>query len=105
MNSLDIIRNLKQTLVNHLGEAVDKIVLFGSRNDGKPREYSDYDVLIILKNEYDWRFENEILSLCNEVNLKYDIILDIHLISKKEFGTLRGKQPFIQIALAQGAAV
>lgn len=105
MNPLDIIRELKQILADHLGDLIREIIFFGSRNDGKPREYSDYDILIVLKGEYDWHLENAILSLCNEINLKHDIILDVQIISEKEFGTLRAKQPFIQNALAQGAAV
>ncbi len=61
--------------------------------------------ILILKKSYDWRFENEIYDICSDINLKYDIITDIKIISKEELQTIRGKQPFIQNAINYGITI
>ena len=98
-------RELKSLLMKKHSEHIDKIILFGSQVNGTAQEYSDYDILLILKKSFDWRFENEIYDTCFDVNLKYDILVDIKLISKQELQTLKGKQPFIQNALAYGLTI
>jgi predicted nucleotidyltransferase len=96
------LHELKSVLKQKYPDYVDQIFLFGSQATGTAREYSDYDILLILKKPYDWRFENDIYDACAEINVKYDIITDIKLISREELQTLRGKQPFIQHALHDG---
>lgn len=83
-------------------EDIEQLFLFGSRVTGTAHAYSDYDLLLIVNKPYDWRFENTIYDLCADINVKYDIITDIKLISRAELQTLRGKQPFIQDALHEG---
>ncbi len=84
---------------------VHKVILFGSQARGDARDYSDYDILVIMETDYDWKLQDEILGACYEIDLKYDILTDVKLISKKEMNTIKGKQPFILDALAQGIAV
>ena len=87
------------------GEDIDQILLFGSRANGTAREYSDYDILLVVKKSYDRRFEDEIHETCYDMNLKYDILIDVKIISREELHTLRGKQPFIQNALNVGISL
>ncbi len=77
-------------------------MLFGSRVKGNVQAYSDYDVLVLLKHEYDWRFEEKIYATTWEIDFKHDILTDVKIISTDELQTLRGKQPFIQDALEGG---
>ncbi len=105
MNKIEIMKELKQLIQHRFAGSVEKIILFGSQINGKARDYSDYDILIILKNDYDWRTENEILDLCYQIDLKYDIITDIKIVSKNELNTEIGSQPFILDALENGVAV
>ena len=56
------------------------VILFGSHAYGRARMDSDYDILIILKNKADWTIEREISDLCYEVDLKYSITTDTHVI-------------------------
>ena len=63
---------------------------------------SDYDILIVLNKDYSGKDENKILDLCYDIDLKYNIIIDAHLISEKEISSLRGKQPIINNALKSG---
>jgi uncharacterized protein len=97
-----ILKELKELLSQKFGDIVEQVILYGSRAHGAAREYSDYDILIILNTDYDWRKENEILKICNDVNLKYDILIDLKIISRYELLTIKGKQPFIQEAIETG---
>jgi len=40
--------------------------------------------------------------LCYEIDLKYGIITDTHILSEEELGSLRGKQPIFMNALTNG---
>lgn len=96
------LQELKSLLVKKYPEHIDQLIVFGSQIDGTAREYSDYDLLLILSTPYDWRFENGIYDTCSEINVKYDIVTDVKIISRQELHTLRGKQPYIQHALHHG---
>jgi predicted nucleotidyltransferase len=51
-----LIKELKSALVANFGEDIKDVILFGSRATGKAHKDSDYDVLIILNNDYDWEY-------------------------------------------------
>ena len=95
-------QDLKQLLIKTFPGEVEKVILFGSRVTGDAREYSDYDVLVVINHEYDWRFENEIYETTWENDFEYEILTDVKIISTGELQTLRGKQPFIRNALEEG---
>jgi uncharacterized protein len=97
-----ILSELKKHLIMNYGDTVEDIVLFGSHARGDSDSFSDYDVLIILKNDYTGKDENNIYDLCYDINLKYEILLDVHIISKNELKSLRGKQPIFTNALKSG---
>ncbi len=97
-----LLKSIKTNINNQLGNIADKVILFGSRVEGTARDYSDYDILIVLKNDYDSELERKIYDVCYDLDLKYDIIIDIKLISKNELLTIKGKQPFIANAFETG---
>ena len=101
-DKLTIIRELKNTLQIGLNGSVRDIILFGSQASGKASEDSDYDILIVLNEDYDARTENKVYDLCYDIDLKYNIVIDAHLISTKELNTRRGKQPLFIKALQKG---
>lgn len=101
-DKLTIIKDLKEHLQKGYHDSVKEIILFGSRVNGNSHEYSDYDILIVLDNDYTFRDENKIYNLCYEIELKYDIIIDPHMISLRELTTLRGKQPIFTNAIQTG---
>ena len=104
-NYLDILYDMKQLLSGNFPDIIDRVILFGSRSTGKEEIYSDYDILIILNTEYDWKLEEKILSLCYEIDLKYNILTDVKIISTDELNSIRGKQPFILNAIDKGIEV
>lgn len=101
-DKLTILKDLKGYLQKSYKESVKDIILFGSQAYGNSNENSDYDVLIVLKNDYTARDENQIYDLCYDINLKYNIIIDAHLISEKELHTIKGKQPIFTKAIKSG---
>jgi len=108
MNTLDkkqIVKELKKLLMKEFSDYIDKVVLFGSQALNTAHEYSDYDILVILKKDYNWQLEDAILSTCYELDLEYDIVTDVKLISRNELNSIKGKQPFILDALEYGLMV
>jgi predicted nucleotidyltransferase len=105
MDKKKILKELKALLIENFSDCIDKVILFGSQASNTAKEYSDYDILVILKKDYDWQLEDSILSLCYEIDLKYDILTDVKLISRNELSTIKGKQPFILNALEHGLVI
>ena len=95
MENQAILKEIKGLLTKNFPEKIEKVVLFGSRVSGREKKYSDYDVLVILKGEYDWRLKDKIIDLCYKVDLEYNILTDVKVISLEEVGSIKGKQPFI----------
>jgi len=101
-NNKEVLNDLNDLLKARFADNLKEVVLFGSQADGKTHQNSDYDFLIILKQKADWKTEREISDLCYEIDLKYNIITDTHILSEAEFSTLRGKQPIFVNALSNG---
>jgi len=97
-----VLNDLSNLLRNRFGDNLRDVVLFGSQANGTAHKHSDYDFLIVLKENVDWKIEGEISDLCYEIDLKYDIITDIHILSEVELSTIRGRQPIFVDALANG---
>ena len=98
----EVQNDLSDLLKTRFDDNLKEVVLFGSQADGKSHQDSDYDFLIVLKQKADWKKEREISDLCYEIDLKYNIITDTHIISESEFLTLRGKQPIFVNAMSNG---
>jgi predicted nucleotidyltransferase len=100
---LKILKELKQKLIDNFGDNILHVILFGSQATGKANEFSDYDILIVLKNIYTWQLENQIMNVCCDIQIDYEIYIDLIIISQAEIETsLRGKQPIIINSLTNG---
>ncbi len=97
-----VLADLSHLLRSKFSNDIKDVVLFGSQVYGKAHKDSDYDILIILKQKADWKVEREISDLCYEIDLKYNIITDTHIIGESELLTLRGKQPIFVNAISNG---
>jgi predicted nucleotidyltransferase len=100
-----ILRELKALLMTQFSGQIYKVILFGSQAADDAGDYSDYDILVIMEKRYDWKLKDAILATCYEIDLKYDILTDVKLISKSDLQTIKGKQPFILNALAHGIVI
>ena len=97
-----ILKELKTSLIEDLGDNLKEVILFGSRAYGGSHANSDYDFLIILAQKPDWKLRNHISDICYDFDLKYETYLDVHILGEEELNTLRGKQPIFQTALEKG---
>ena len=97
-----VLKELNSLLRSRFTDDLKDVVLFGSHAFGNAHKDSDYDILVILKNKPDWKVEREISDLCYEIDLKFNINTDTHVIGETELDTLRGKQPIFVNAIANG---
>jgi predicted nucleotidyltransferase len=102
VNNQTVLKELSHLLKSRFSDDVKDIVLFGSQVFGKAHKDSDYDILIILRHKPDWKVEREISDICYEIDLKYNIITDTHIMGESELLTLRGKQPIFVNAISNG---
>jgi predicted nucleotidyltransferase len=102
ISNSEILTELKNHLVSNLGSDIKDIILFGSQATGNSNTYSDYDVLIILNKDYNGNDESLILDLCYDIDLKYNILLDVHLLSNSDITSIRGKQTIFTNAIKSG---
>ncbi len=105
MDNLEILKKLKKALIRCFPNDIDQVVLFGSHCKGTDQTFSDYDILVVLKGDYDWHKEEEISKICYQVDLQYDIHTDVKVISLGDLDSLKGKQPFIINAMKEGIAI
>jgi len=97
-----IITELKDILVTRFGKNIDHVELFGSQAKGNAKKSSDYDVIIVLKNNYNWDYKSKINEVCHKIERKYDIWLDFQLISLNQIhNTLKGKHPLFYDVLKE----
>lgn len=102
-NDIHILRELKQLLKSQFHDDIRDVLLFGSRATGTARDDSDYDLLIVLNGAYDWRYKRQIQYACYDIDLKYDILTDTHIISIDEIQhSLKGQEPLYVNALQKG---
>ena len=102
INKKMVLKDLNFLLKSRFADDLKDLVLFGSQAYGDANKDSDYDILIVLKEKADWKVEREISDICYEVDLKYNIITDTHVIGESELITLRGKQPIFVNAISKG---
>jgi uncharacterized protein len=100
-----ILQDLKNLLVEKFGDNIDSVIMYGSRAKGGAGKYSDWDLLVILKNNYDWRLKHDIILSSYNIDLKYDIVSDTKIVSRDELTTLRGSIPYIRHAFDDGISI
>ena len=105
MRNKQAMKELKESLIENFPDYIDKVILFGSQAEGTAQDYSDYDILVILKKPYDWRMKNQIYDKTWEIDFKYNILTDIKLISNSDLRTVKGKQPFVMDAVENGVVL
>ena len=100
-----ILREAKTRLVAAFGDKIKDVILFGSRAWGKPKPWSDYDMVVVLRGEFecDWKTIQEIRSAVNSIDWDYDVLTQTLVISDYELEhSLRGSQPIFQNAIKNG---
>lgn len=95
------IRNIIEKNLN--GYTLEKIILFGSRARGNNDTDSDYDVLVIIKEEPDWISRENVCSEIRKVMAKEDINIDLLIRSSNYIETVQNEQGnVINTAIEEG---
>jgi len=83
--------------------SIEKIIFFGSRLKGKAKSYSDYDILVITKNDLNWKQKRRISDLTLDIDLEFDVITDIKVYSKNDIeNSILGQTQFMQNVFNEG---
>jgi predicted nucleotidyltransferase len=102
-NKLIILKELKHLIQDVIGDNLSDVIMFGSQAYGHPKKDSDYDVLIILKNDFDWKLRDKIQEQCFEISLKFGVLIDSKIISHNFLqNNPEGKHPLYQDAIYSG---
>lgn len=87
--------NFTERLTKDFGPKIQKIILFGSRAKGIAAPYSDYDLLLVLK-ERDRQLIDQIYDRVTDFLLNYGVDISLKIYSEKDFEKrLLMKIPFI----------
>lgn len=98
-----ILKEAKTRLVAALGDKIKDVILFGSRAWGKPHRFSDWDFLVVVRGEYDWKTVRAIRFIMADVDLYLDVFTQTLVVSDAELATtLRGRQPVFTDAIKNG---
>ena len=82
MKELEIIREIIQ---DEVGENLSRIILFGSRARGNYTPASDYDLLVILKQEIQKNSHVEVYKNISKKLAKYKIWADLLIKSEEKY--------------------
>ena len=100
---IEIIHKLKKLLQKIFEGRIDDVVLFGSQATNQQTIHSDYDILIVTKDVFDWKEKDKIRDHCYDLCLEYEIIIDSKIISRYEIeNEFWGKHPLITDAINLG---
>lgn len=66
------------------GDKIQHAALFGSKTRKDWTEYSDVDILLIVAKD-EREFRRSIIHLVADVELKYDVILDVRIIGAERW--------------------
>ena len=62
------------------GDKIQRAALFGSKVRGDWTKDSDIDMLLIVEDD-SWAFRKAIIGIDSDIELKYDVLLDVRVIS------------------------
>jgi len=102
---ISILKDLKIQLSRIPEAELQNLYLFGSQARNSESVDSDFDILILLKYKHDWKTKGKILDACYDIDLKYDILIDPHILAVEELNSLRGRQPIFINAISNGIKV
>ncbi|MEK7395644.1 MAG: nucleotidyltransferase domain-containing protein [Candidatus Poribacteria bacterium] len=93
----------KERLQKKLGENLIRIILFGSRARGDNDEYSDYDCLVIVK-ENNKSIKEAVLDIEADILYEKDVVFSAFSYTEDELA-LRKYMPFIINVNKEGIAL
>jgi uncharacterized protein len=81
-----IIALVKQWFSEQYQENLEGLILYGSQARGDAKEYSDIDVLVVLKKAFNYREEIDRTSqFIADLSLEYDTVISRAFVSAQRF--------------------
>lgn len=81
-----ILAEYRARLFEVLGDALESVVLYGSRARGDAEEGSDIDVLCVMKGPFDY---SDLLDRTSEataeISIKYDVVLSRAFVTRDDY--------------------
>jgi predicted nucleotidyltransferase len=100
----EIIAQTRRGLEKIYGEQLDRVILFGSQARGDARADSDIDLLIVLKNPFDYSAESDRISfLIADLCLEYNVLISCAFATSEQFQ--HRNSGFFRNVRAEGVAV
>jgi len=95
----ELIKELNLELKNKYS-SFKGIYFFGSRLKGNYNSDSDYDMVLAFDCDIDWRFRKEIIKVVYNIELRFDIFIDVKAYNIKDIK--EPNTPFRQTVLEEG---
>lgn len=100
----EIIAQTRLGLKKIYGEQLEQVILFGSQARGDARADSDIDLLIVLKNPFDYSTESDRISfLIADLCLEYNVLISCAFATSEQFQ--HRNSGFFRNVRAEGVAV
>ncbi|WP_017305777.1 nucleotidyltransferase domain-containing protein [Spirulina subsalsa] len=81
-----ILEQVTAALVDHYQDRMKSVVLYGSQARGDARDYSDIDLLIILKTlDHPCDEINQTTDLISQICLEHDVVISWHFMDQERF--------------------
>ncbi len=85
---------LRRELERVLGDQLDSVVLYGSHARREASQYSDIDVLVILRADFDYAdLIRRTSAVVADLSLQYDVVLSRAFVTRERFEC--GNSPFL----------
>ena len=99
-----ILRALHRDLARVLGDRLEQILLFGSRARGEARPDSDIDILVVVREDYDYAdLIRRTSSIIAALSLRYDVVISRAFVSRERYE--REQSPFLLNVRREGIAI
>ncbi|HLA45747.1 MAG TPA: nucleotidyltransferase domain-containing protein [Aggregatilineales bacterium] len=100
----EILGKLRDELQNIYGDRLAHFILYGSQARGDAEKYSDIDIMIVLKHEFDSYEESKhTLQFIADLSLEYSVVISRIFISEDRF--LTGDTGLLQNVRQEGIEV
>ena len=99
-----ILRALRSEMARVLGDRLEQILLFGSQARGEARPDSDIDILVVVREDYDYAdLIRRTSSIIAALSLRYDVVISRAFVSRERYE--REQSPFLLNVRREGIAI